>query len=102
MIKCKKGIAVGIENDIIHTFNKNESSIPKNITEKLKDRNTVILIGDHIGDTTMVDSSKHKSVIKVGFASQEIPEEVLSNYYDIVLDKKENYKDILISIFNDL
>ncbi len=99
MFEFKDGIAIGLKNDVIHTYNKNESSIPKNITDRLNNRNTVILIGDHIGDVAMVDSSKHKSVIKIGISTPEISKEVLSNHYDIVLDENESYKDILNYLF---
>lgn len=43
-ILFKNGIAVGTGKNVIHSFNKNEISLPPEITDKLKGRNQVLLL----------------------------------------------------------
>ncbi|XP_052758763.1 7-methylguanosine phosphate-specific 5'-nucleotidase-like [Galleria mellonella] len=80
---------VGMQGEIIHTLNKNETAI-KN-TEyygMVKDRSNVLLMGDNIGDAGMAEGMEHCDVvIKIGFLSCKV-EENLQNYmdkFDIVL-----------------
>ena len=87
----QNGIAVGVEDNIIHSLNKNEVSLPKYILEKLKDKNNVILLGDQLSDLNMVDSSKHNLVINIGFQSDDYPLETLTSNYDIVCESKDDY-----------
>lgn len=42
----KDGIAVGVDNNIVHSLNKNEVSLPEEIQNSVKDRNNIILLGD--------------------------------------------------------
>ncbi len=95
-ILFKNGIATGVGENIIHSFNKNEVSLPVEINSKLKDRKQVILLGDQISDLNMVDKSIHDSVITVGFASDDINDhhdtfEDLKANFDIVCEPREDY-----------
>ena len=53
-IKFEDGIAVGVCENVIHSLNKNEVSLPDNIKELIKDRPNIILLGDSISDIKMV------------------------------------------------
>ena len=70
-ILFENGIASGIDKNIIHSLNKNEVSLPKYITEKLKNRNQVILLGDQVSDLKMVDKKAHDSVLTIGFVAND-------------------------------
>ena len=92
------GIAVGVDDNIIHSFNKNEVSLPKEISDKIKDRDNVILLGDQVSDLNMVDKNKHKEVFTVGFLTDDGPKDIMVSNYDIVCEKEDNYlnvKDLL-------
>ncbi|XP_032512247.1 7-methylguanosine phosphate-specific 5'-nucleotidase isoform X2 [Danaus plexippus] len=80
---------VGIQGEIIHTYNKNETAIKH--TEyygMVKERNNVLLMGDNIGDAGMAEGMEHCDVvIKIGFLGRNT-EANLQNYvctFDIVV-----------------
>lgn len=94
----KDNIAFGVEENIIHSLNKNEVSLPEDISKKINDRNSVILLGDQVSDLNMIDDSRHKSVIKIGFQTNNCKLENLTSCFDIVCEKEDDYnklKDIL-------
>jgi len=97
----KDGIAVGVDNNIIHSLNKNEVSLPNEILDKLQGRNNVILLGDQISDLKMVDKNSHNSVLSVGFLTDETEEQVniLKNNFDIVCENTDNYNNIMKLLF---
>ena len=94
----KNRIAVGVEENIIHSLNKNEISLPESVSKKIVDRNGVVLLGDQISDLNMVHDSKHEFVINVGFQANDCPLEIMTSNFDIVCEKDDDYnkvKDIL-------
>ena len=94
----KNRIAVGVEENIIHSLNKNEISLPESASKKLVDRNGVVLLGDQVSDLNMVHNSKHEFVINVGFQTNDCPLEIMTSNFDIVCEKDDDYnkvKDIL-------
>lgn len=95
----KDGIAVGVDKNIIHSFNKNEVSLPENIRDKIKNRDNVILMGDQISDLNMVDKSKHNTVISVGFLIPESSKDTMTSNYDIVCEETDNYNDVKNLLF---
>lgn len=102
----ENGIAVGVGENIIHSLNKNEVSLPTEITKKLQNRNQIILLGDQVSDLNMVDKKLHNNVISVGFISEEASRscsavEDLKASYDIVCETDEGY-DSLKEIFSFL
>jgi cytosolic 5'-nucleotidase 3 len=74
--------AVGYKSKIIHTFNKNESSV-KNTPyyEEIKTRKNVILLGDNLGDLMMSEGIDHNSIIRVGFLNEN-EEKLLEQFKD--------------------
>jgi 5'-nucleotidase len=84
----KSGKAVGVMEPIIHTMNKSEASI-KNYPEfkEIKSRSNVLLLGDSVYDTKMVDGFDYENIIKIGFLNYE-PEENLEKFkknFDVVI-----------------
>lgn len=97
----KDGIAVGVDNNIIHSLNKNEVSLPKNISDKLQNRNNVILLGDQVSDLNMVDKSGDKFVLNIGFLTDERNEqfEIFKSNFDIVCELNDDYNDLKKLLF---
>lgn len=98
----KKGNAVGINEPIIHVFNKDEQSI-KNypVYDLIEQRKNVILLGDSLGDLGMITNSDYDNLIKVGFLNENV-EENLNLYgenFDILLinDSDMNYVNKLMN-----
>lgn len=102
-IVFKDGVAIGVGENIIHSFNKNEVSLPQNIKEKIKGRSNVILLGDQISDLMMVNYESHKDVIKIGFHSNQtnIPIANYTESFDIVCQDDDNYNDIMDKLFSN-
>ena len=99
----KNGIAVGVENNIIHSLNKNEVSLPTTILEKLKNRDKVILLGDQVSDLNMVDKKNHNLVVSVGFLTSKEQSKTMTSNYDIVCEENDGYdklKEILFWLNN--
>lgn len=93
----KDGIAIGVEDNIIHSLNKNEVELPNSIKEKLKTRDKIILLGDQIGDLDMVNEEKRKDAFKVGFITDETVslKEKYSQEFDCVIIENDDYDDLL-------
>ena len=96
----KDGIASGIDNNIIHTFNKNEVSLPDYILEKIKSRDNVLLLGDQVSDLNMVNKADHKSVVTVGFLMPDYSRDTLASNFDIVCEESDSYDDIKKIVFD--
>lgn len=104
IIEFKDGIASGVKNNIIHSFNKNEVSLPDDIKVKINNRKNVILLGDQLSDLNMVDYSKHDKVIKIGFMTNDT-EQYKDNFiesFDILLEQNEDYGDVLKALFSEV
>lgn len=103
-ILFQNGVAVGVGENIIHSFNKNEVSLPPEIANKLKGRNQVLLLGDQTSDLNMVDKNSHDSVITIGFEPDDPndPCNSLEDFqagFDIVCEPHENYNDLKKILF---
>lgn len=95
----KDGIAVGVGDNIIHSFNKNEVSLPKNILKTIKERDNVILLGDQISDLNMVNRNNHNSVITVGFLTPDAPVDTMISNFDIICEESDTYDDVKKLVF---
>lgn len=98
-ILFKNGVANGVGQNVIHSLNKNEVSLPPNILERLKNRNQVILLGDQVSDLRMVNKNTHHSVLTVGLYSFDYDINNLINNFDIVCEQNENYNDLKNLLF---
>ncbi|XP_078036296.1 cytosolic 5'-nucleotidase IIIB [Augochlora pura] len=88
-LKYKDGKIVGFRNKrLIHVFNKNEHAIEQEYFKILERRRNVLLMGDSLGDASMVDGMKDVgAVLKIGFLYDHV-ESSLESYmevFDIVL-----------------
>lgn len=101
-ILFKNGIAVGVGENIIHSLNKNEVSLPDNVKDKLSNRNQVILLGDQIGDLKMVNENAHDTVLSIGFVADDCQSQVdtLKAYFDIVCEQGDDYHKLKELLFN--
>jgi len=95
----KDGVACGVGQDVIHSLNKNEVSLPSHIIEKLKNRNQVILLGDQVSDLKMVNKASHRSVISIGLFNLDYDINNLINNFDIVCEKNDDYYTLRTLLF---
>ncbi len=96
----KNGIASGVDKNIIHSLNKNEVSLPKEIKKMLNKRNNVILLGDQVSDLKMIDRNKHNEIITIGFLTKENTSiEIFNKSFDLV-STHGDYLEVLNVIFN--
>ena len=95
-IKFEEGIAVGIEDMVIHSLNKNEVSLPNKILDKLKNRKNIILMGDNSSDINMISEEKRKEALKIGFLEENVLENksLYEKIYDVVCMDKTNFKEL--------
>ena len=101
MIVFKDGIAVGVGNNIIHSLNKNEVSLPGPIKRKISNRSQILLLGDQISDIKMVNASKRENTIRIGFLTEETKHNTthFCKSFDIICDDDSTYYDIIHEIF---
>lgn len=97
----KNNRALRIKEPIIHTYNKDETSIKGfPVYDKIKRRQNVILLGDDIGDVGMIEGFKYKTLIKIGFLNEDFEKniETYKKNFDIVLtnDADMNYVNNLL------
>lgn len=83
------GKVCGIEGEMIHVFNKNESAVHDSpYFKELQSRHNIVLLGDSLGDLRMADGVENpENLLKIGFLNVNL-EERKQNYmeqYDIVL-----------------
>lgn len=74
------GKVINIIEPIIHSLNKDETAIQGfPVFEVIKNRPNVLLLGDGVGDTGMVEGFAYDNLIKVGFLNEK-PEENLEEF----------------------
>ena len=95
MIDFENGIATGIGSNIIHSLNKNEMSLPKDIKNKINNRKSILLLGDQKSDKLMVNISKEENVLYTGFVTKDNSFEEHIDNFDIIVDSSSNYFDLL-------
>ncbi|KAK3082748.1 hypothetical protein FSP39_004237 [Pinctada imbricata] len=89
----EEGKMIGFKGDLIHVYNKNESSIhDSDYFKNLSHRHNVILIGDSLGDLHMADGATGvKNKLKIGFLNVKVEEslELYKKKFDIVIVQDE-------------
>ena len=101
MLNFEEGIAIGVENNIIHSLNKNEVSLPNNIKKRLENRTKVILLGDQIDDIRMVSKDKRNNTIRIGFLIDKDSRETYEKHFDIVCEDTISYDEIGKKLFEN-
>ncbi len=81
-----RGEAIGVTKPVIHSLNKNETLIHEvpGLSEILKGRNNVLLLGNSPGDLEMSKGSEAKKVVTVAFVDPEAGESEWSKGFDVV------------------
>ena len=95
-IKFNNGIATGVSDNVIHSLNKNEVSLPKNIKELIKDRQNIILLGDSISDIRMAKEEARVNALKIGFLEENIEENkpYFEKQFDIICTDNTDYNQL--------
>lgn len=73
-IKFENGYAIGVEDNITHSLNKNEVSMSEKVKQELKGRKHIILLGDGLDDVKMASEDKIKDALKIGFLEEKVEE----------------------------
>ncbi len=84
----KDGFVKGYQSNIIHSFNKNESQLKNHpYNDLIEKRKNVILIGDSLGDSHMIEGLDHNQVIKICFINEDTKNstEVYCKKYDLLI-----------------
>ena len=99
-IKFENGYAVGVEDNITHSLNKNEVSMPDNVKKSLALREHVILLGDGLDDVKMVSEQKRDEALKIGFLEENV--EVNKPHYlktfDVVCTDNTGFDELAMKI----
>jgi 5'-nucleotidase len=68
----ENGIMTGYKEPIIHSFDKDYSSVKKfPFFKVIKNRKNVILLGDIINDANMINGFEYNNIIKIGFLNED-------------------------------
>lgn len=82
-------MAIKYNEPIIHSLNKDDTLLKDfpDIFNEVKNRKNVILLGDGIGDVGMVDGFDYDNLLKIGFLSTDIEEnlQLYKDNFDIVI-----------------
>lgn len=95
-IEFKNGIAVGISDRVIHSLNKNEVALPKEIKDTLENRKNVILMGDCIGDVKMASEKTRDKALKIGFLEERIEDNMqyFESEFDVVCTNNTGFDEL--------
>ena len=99
-IKFENGIAVGVSDNIIHSLNKNEVSLPEEIKTLIKNRPNIILLGDSISDIRMANEDARTNALKIGFLEEKIEENkpYFDEQFDVVCTDNTDYNELSAQI----
>lgn len=92
----KDGLMVGYKNPILHSLNKDETTLqdfPK-IYKRIRDRVKVLLLGNSLGDAAMAEGFGYKEKLSIGFVDKEEQgwgkkQDKLAEYFDLVVTSGE-------------
>lgn len=95
-IKFKNGIAVGVCENVIHSLNKNEVSLPDDIKDIIKNRPNIILLGDSISDIKMAKEEDREKALKIGFLEENVEESkpYFEKSFDVVCTDNTTYTEL--------
>ncbi len=95
-IKFENGIATGISNNIIHSLNKNDISIPNEVKELIKDKENIVLLGDGIDDIKMVNEDKKDKTLKIGFLNEHTEKDFTeyTKVFDVVGHNNASFDEL--------
>lgn len=96
-INFKNGIAVGVNDNVIHSLNKNEVSLSNDIKELIKNKPNAILLGDSISDIRMAKEEARDNALKIGFLEEKIEENMpyYREAFDVVCINNTSYAELV-------
>jgi cytosolic 5'-nucleotidase 3 len=100
----KSGRAIGINDPIIHSYNKDETLVQDfPFYEEIKNRRNVILLGDSFGDVGMVEGFEYDNLLKIGFLSEKVEENMsgFKDVYDVIILGDDSF-DYINSLFREI
>lgn len=100
----QEGKAIGINNPIIHSYNKDETLIQNfPFYSEIKNRRNVVLLGDSFGDVGMIEGFDYDNLLKIGFLGEKVEEnmEGFKQVYDIIILGDDSF-DYINSLFKEL
>lgn len=89
------GRAVRIKQPIIHSMNKDETTLESlPIYNELKDRKNVLLLGDGLGDLGMIKGFEYNNLISIGFLNEKFEEQMeeFKKDFDVVITGDGDFK----------
>ena len=99
----ENGKAIGVQEPIIHTFNKNYSAVKDlDFFNSISKRKNIILLGDGEGDASMVEGFDYDNIIKIGFLNEGVKADLekFKNSYDVLVLHDGSIDCILKSFAN--
>jgi len=95
-LKFENGIATGVSDNVIHSLNKNEVSLPTEIKKLIENRKNVILLGDSISDIRMARENVREDALKIGFLEEKVDENkpYYTEQFDIVCTNNTGYSEL--------
>lgn len=96
ILKGENGIIVGLESEIIHSMNKNESLIPGEVRKVLENRRNIFLFGDQLLDLKMLGDEKREKAFKIGFLEENVAQNqgYFASGFDAVCYDNTSFTDI--------
>ncbi|MBO5375877.1 MAG: HAD-IB family phosphatase [Bacilli bacterium] len=95
-LKFENGIATGVSDNVIHSLNKNEVSLPNNIKELIENRKNIILLGDSTSDIRMAREEARNQALKIGFLEEKVEENktYYQEQFDVVCTGNTTYNEL--------
>ena len=95
-IKFENGVAVGVEDNITHSLNKNEVAMPENVKALIKNRHHIILLGDGLSDIKMAKEENRNDALKIGFLEENIDNnlQIYKDNFDVVGSDNTSFEDL--------
>ena len=84
----EKGQAVGIDGPIVHVTNKSQILLQDfSFYIDIKNKKSVLLLGDSLDDVGMVDGFDYDNLIKIGFLNENVEEnlDIYKKVFDLIL-----------------
>lgn len=88
---------LGGNQQIIHTLNKSEASLPDNVLDKIKNRKTAVLFASSIYDINLLSKERLKGSIKVAFLDKFINDnfDIYLNYFNVICTHNTSFDVVL-------
>jgi len=91
----EKSPITSFSENIIHSLNKNTASIPEDIKEIMDAKKQILLFGDGLEDSLMVEEQKESITIKIAFLDKNIEDSLpaFQEKFDIILTDNASFDD---------